>query len=100
MNELTIAGLVALVGFAALGQTVTGFGFALMAMPLVTFVLGVRTAAPLVALMGLTLYTINIIRYHASVIWREVLQLGIAAAIGVPVGIWALAKTRNSIARW
>jgi uncharacterized membrane protein YfcA len=99
MSELTIVGLVAFVGFAALSQTLTGFGFALMAMPLVTFVLGVRTAAPLVALMGLTLYTINIIRYHASVIWQEVLQLGIAAAIGVPVGIWALANVNESVVK-
>ncbi len=99
MSELTIVGLVALVGFAALGQTVTGFGFALMAMPLVTFVLGLRTAAPLVALMGLTLYAINIIRYHASVIWREVLHLGIAAAIGVPFGILLLANVNESITK-
>jgi hypothetical protein len=44
--------LFTIVFLAALLQTTSGFGFALMAMPLVALVIGVKAAAPLVALTG------------------------------------------------
>ncbi len=58
-------------------------------MPVATLVLGVRTAAPLVALTALTLYLVNILRYRESLNLREISRLAAAAAVGVPVGIWA-----------
>lgn len=90
--------LLAIVVFAAaLLQTLSGFGFSLIVMPLITLVMGLRTAAPLVALAGLTLYTINVIRYRRSINFDEVLRLGAAAALGVPVGVWALTSVSESI---
>lgn len=92
--------LVAVIVFlAAFLQTLSGFGFALIVMPLITIVLGLRTAAPLVALAGLTLYTINLIRYRQAVNIREVLRLGAASALGIPVGIWALVNVDESVVR-
>jgi len=82
--------LFAIVLLTAFLQTITGFGFALMAMPLVTLALGMRTAAPLVALLGGTLYGVNLLRQRQALPRREVLSLGAAAAVGVPVGIWGL----------
>ena len=41
--------------FAALLQGVTGFGFALVAMPLLAFLLDAPSAAALVALLGVVL---------------------------------------------
>ncbi|NLE75162.1 MAG: sulfite exporter TauE/SafE family protein [Chloroflexi bacterium] len=75
---------------AALQQTLTGFGFALVVMPLVTLLLGIRTAAPLVALAGFTVYLVNLIRHRDSVDLREVGRLALGSALGAPVGIWAL----------
>jgi uncharacterized membrane protein YfcA len=92
--------LVALMVFAAVFmQTLSGFGFALMLMPLTTLLLGLRTAAPLVALLGLTAYTINIIRYRRAVNIPELLRLGAACALGVPFGIWALTNVDEWIIR-
>ena len=82
---------------AAFAQSLTGFGFALIMMPLVTVVLGVRTAAPVVALAALTVYTVNLVRYRRSINLREVLRLGIASAAGVPVGIWVLSNANEAI---
>ena len=82
---------------ATMLQTITGFGFALIVMPLVTLVLGLPIAAPLVALTGLTLYAINVVRYRNALIAREVTRLGIAAALGVPVGVWALTHVDEAI---
>ena len=94
MTTVLIATIVFLAAFV---QTLSGFGFALIVMPLITIVIGLRTAAPLVALAGLTLYTINLIRYRQAVNVKEVLRLGAASALGIPVGIWALTNVNESI---
>jgi hypothetical protein len=51
---MTVLWIVAIVVVAAVLQSLTGFGFALIVMPLVTLVIDLQTAAPLVALAGLT----------------------------------------------
>ena len=89
--------IVVVVFSAALVQTLSGFGFALLVMPIVTILIGLRAAAPLVALVGLTLYIINFIRYRRAISFRELLRLGVACALGVPVGIWALIHVDESI---
>ena len=90
--------LVALLVFAAVFvQTLSGFGFALIVMPIITLLLGLGRAAPLVALLGLTAYSINLVRYRRSVNLKELLRLGGACALGVPIGIWALIHVDESI---
>lgn len=92
--------LIAIVFFSASQQTVTGFGFSLILMPLCTIIFGLSTAAPLVALQGLTLYVVNLARYHRQVNIRESLRVGIAAALGVPIGVWALASIDAAIIKF
>jgi len=94
---MTIALVVAVVFCAAFVQSLSGFGFALIVMPLITLVVGLRTAAPLVALAGLTIYTINLIRYRQAVNLKEVLRLGASSALGIPVGVWALTHVDESL---
>lgn len=73
---------------AAFLQAVSGFGFALLAMPLVTLALGLETAAPVVAAAGLLLYVANTLRLRRHVNWREWARLGAAGLLGVPLGFW------------
>lgn len=91
--------LFAIVLLAALLQTTSGFGFALLAMPLVALVIGVKAAAPLVALVGWTLYAVNLVRYRRGLDWRVVLPLAVAAALGVPLGVWALGNLNEDIVK-
>ena len=91
--------IVITVFFAAIVQSISGFGFALIVMPLLSLLMGLRTAAPLVALTALTLYTVNLIRYRRAVDGRRVLRLGVACALGVPVGLWALASVDESVVK-
>jgi uncharacterized membrane protein YfcA len=86
-----------LVFFAALVQSLSGFGFAVIIMPLITLVLGLQAAAPMVALTALTVYVINLIRYRQAINLEEVLRLGVASACGVPIGIWALGNVNETL---
>jgi uncharacterized membrane protein YfcA len=99
MNDfaLTAFALGVIVVFAAFQQTITGFGFSLIVMPLASFVLGLRVAAPLIALASLMLYTINLVRYRDAVNFAEVKPLALAAIFGVPVGVWLLANVNESL---
>ena len=95
----TVSVLVAATLAATIVQTLAGFGFALVMMPIVTLCLGLRLAAPLVALIALTLYVWNTVRYHASLNLREVWPLACAAVAGVPVGVWAVARASESLVK-
>jgi len=96
---MTPALIVAIVLSAAILQCLTGFGFAAIIMPLLTLLLGLQTAAPVVALAGLTVYGINIIRFRRAVNFREVWRLVGASALGIPVGIWVLGQVDESLMR-
>ena len=76
--------------FAIFTQSVTGFGLALVSMPLLTAVLGIQTAAPLVALFALVAELILLIYYREDFSLRVVWRLAIAAVAGIPLGILAL----------
>ncbi len=87
---MTTALLAFFVFVAALTQTLSGFGFSLIVMPLAVHLLGIRTAAPLVAMSALTLNIINVIRYRQSLDFSEIKRLGLLTVLGIPVGVWAL----------
>lgn len=92
--------LLAIIIFAAAFlQFTSGFGFALVAMPLCTLLFGVRTAAPLVALAGLTVQLINVVRFRRTINRRELVRLGVASALGVPVGVWGLSSLDAELAK-
>lgn len=102
MSDIPVVPLVfvALAFLSALQQTVSGFGFALFLMPIATIIFGLRTAASLVALVAVTLYAINLLRYRNAVNFGQVLRLGIAAAIGAPIGVWVLVNVDELIVKW
>jgi len=87
---MTTAFLACFVFIAALTQTLSGFGFSLIVMPLAVHLLGIHAAAPLVAMGALTLNIINVIRFRQSLDFSEIKRLGLLTILGIPVGVWAL----------
>lgn len=85
--------------FAASVQTLTGFGFSLIMMPLAVLTLGLQTAAPLVALVGLTLSLVNAWRNRKAVDVGELRVLVVVAALGVPVGLWLLVSVNERVVK-
>ncbi|HEX2905806.1 MAG TPA: sulfite exporter TauE/SafE family protein [Phototrophicaceae bacterium] len=67
--------------------SVSGFGHALVAMPLLTPALGVRMAAPLMALASMTGEIIMLIRHRRNLNFKAVSRLALASAIGIPIGV-------------
>lgn len=88
--------LLVLVTFAAAFiQSLTGFGSALVAMAVLPTLLGIRTAAPLVALLAGTLEAVLLLRYRGAVNLRAVWPLLAASALGIPLGVLALAHVQG-----
>ena len=96
---MTAIPIFVLVFLAALIQSISGFGFAVIIMPLITLVLGLQVAAPMVALTALTVYVINLVRYRQAINVGEVLRLGAMSALGVPIGIWALGNVSETLVK-
>ncbi len=71
-------------------QSFSGFGFALVAMPLATPVLGLKVSAPLVALLGLTAEVVLLIYFRQALALREMGILILASLPGTVLGITAL----------
>ncbi|MBX3178851.1 MAG: sulfite exporter TauE/SafE family protein [Candidatus Hydrogenedentes bacterium] len=73
-----------------MAQSAVGFGSMLIAMPLLTFVLPLQVAAPVLALIGppTTIYIFHLNRHGVD--WREVGRIMAGALAGVPLGLWAL----------
>lgn len=97
---MTFLLLALIVFFAALMQTLSGFGFALLVMPLLTLVMGLGTAVPLVSLIAVTLYAVNLARYRRSINLGELKRLALAAALGVPVGLWVVTSVPETAVKF
>jgi uncharacterized protein len=72
---------------AALIKATLGFGESLLAMPLLTLLLGLSTATPLVGLLATTLTLIMLGSSWRKIDLRSTWRLLGAAALGVPIGV-------------
>lgn len=72
---------------AAFTQAVTGFGSALVGMPLLSPVVGVRVASPLMAVISITLNSSLLLIRRQAVRWHAMWQIILAAMVGIPFGI-------------
>lgn len=80
--------LVTLIIFLAIFvQASTGFGLALVSMPLLVAVIGIQVAAPLVALIALVGEVAILFRYRQALTLRAVALATGAGLFGVPLGI-------------
>ena len=90
--------LIALIVFVAIFvQSLVGFGLALVSMPLLVAVVGLRVAAPLVALFGLLAEVLMLYHYRAALNLRAVWRIALTSVIGVPVGVWGLRQVDEAI---
>src|SRR5262245_29962540 len=84
---MTLITLPLIFAFAFFVFGVTGFGSALVAMPLLTPLIGLGMASPLFALVSLTGEGIMLFRYRHQLNIRAVWRLILASLIAIPIGI-------------
>ncbi|MCO5091519.1 sulfite exporter TauE/SafE family protein [Bosea sp. (in: a-proteobacteria)] len=103
MPGLAAGGIAALVAATLLGGLVrgfTGFGFAMVFMPLASIVLGPVAALGLIWFVDLP-FALPIAAYSARrAEWREILPLLLTATLALPVGIWLLIWLDRETMRW
>lgn len=72
--------------FASFTQGMTGFGFALISVPLVGILAGVKYAIPLAAICGLVVNIYLILKLKNHVKFLDLQELLISAIFGIPLG--------------
>lgn len=87
---ILIVAVLIVVFLAALLRATVGFGDALLAMPLLTLLLGIQAAAPLVALIGMAIALLILWGSWHDLDLRAVGQLVVASLLGMPIGVWLL----------
>ena len=78
-------------------QSVSGFGVALVAMPLLSPMLGLKQAAPLMAMVSGTLQIVLLVHFRRLIRISAVWRLCAASALAIPVGIYGLERLDESI---
>ncbi|MBE9060508.1 sulfite exporter TauE/SafE family protein [cf. Phormidesmis sp. LEGE 11477] len=74
------------VGAASFIRGVSGFGAALIIMPVLSGLTSIYVAAPLVAILGLTIDTLLCLYYRRSFDWGLVGKLWLGSLLGIPLG--------------
>lgn len=92
--------LIVLVFFVStLVRSTFGFGNALIAMPLLVLIIGIKQATPLVALVGLLIALIMLIREWRAMVWKDTLVLLISSLIGLPLGLALISFVPEDLVR-
>lgn len=68
-------------------RQISGFGFALLSMPLITFIAGIRVATPLVALTAVVIGLLVVVPSWRDADRRALTGLLLASVVGIPVGV-------------
>ena len=98
MNFTLLYPLVLLIIFlSALIQSAFGFGNALISMPLLVLILSVKTAAPLVALIGIVIAVVMLLREWRELDFKAAIYLILSTLVGIPLGLFFLKSSPEYI---
>lgn len=98
MSSLSVFLLaLAVIFISTLIRSTIGFGNALIAMPLLVILIGVKAASPLVALTGSVISIFMLIQGWRALQWKETLILLAASLPGIPLGLFLLTSAPESI---
>lgn len=98
-EPLTLALCVAVMFLAAMVRATWGFGDSLVAIPLLSLIVGMTTASPMLMLVSVTL-AILMLRERPSLIeWAVIARLLLGALAGIPLGLFVLTDLPEAWAR-
>jgi uncharacterized protein len=97
MDLSIICLILAIIFLGAIVRSTLGFGNALVTMPLMCLIIGLRTAAPISAFISTTIALVILINNWKFVNLKSVWRLILSSAIGIPLGIYILTSINNRI---
>ena len=97
MDSLDVALVCGIIFVGSLVRSTLGFGEALIAMPLLAFVVPTQMAAPLVAVVSSFNAILILYREWRQISFRETGGLTISALMGIPIGIWLLSEGSEAV---
>lgn len=83
----TVAAVAGIILLAAVVQRAVGFGSALLAVPLMTFVIPTKSAVVIAFLIGTATSAWLFLHFWSQVEWRTTRRLGVGTIMGAPVGV-------------
>ncbi|WP_421699642.1 TSUP family transporter [Ancylobacter sp.] len=78
----------------------SGFGGALIFVPLVSAAYGPRVAVPLLLVIDTLMTLPFVVPALRACVWRQVAPLAVGAVVAVPAGVWVLQHTDPLVVRW
>ena len=93
----TLVGVMIVLFLAALVKSAIGFGESLTAMPLLSFLISVKIAAPMVALLGAIASVLILVSTWRDVDLKSAWRLLLGAACGVPLGLYILQNVPEQV---
>ncbi len=86
--------------FAGFNQGLSGFGVILVAIPLLTLFLDIKTVIPLTALSALTIAVMLFVQLRGKFEVQKILPCLIGAMPGIPVGVFILKQVDKLVVQW
>lgn len=83
--------------FAGFTQGLSGFGSTLLAIPILTAFLDIKTVIPLTALTGLVMTVFLLIQLRKHLVWKKIISFLIGMLPGIPLGVFFLKKVDKSM---
>jgi len=96
MPNIIVLATVLLAGFVS---GLAGFGFGLVLMAILPYLLSVRVVAPLATLYIPLVFLATIIPVRKHLDWKVLLPVLVGAAVGVPLGVWGLASFPETVVK-
>ncbi len=94
---MTVTFIILAVCLAGFTQGLTGFGFGLVATPLLLLLMDLKEAAALTVLLNLVVCSVTFLSTRRHYSFRQGVGLVAGACLGVPVGIYALVRLDEAI---
>ena len=99
MSLALLTTIVVLIALAAATQSIVGFGYALLVVPVLTALLGPKVAVVASTSVGTALVAWNSLRWRHDIRWREVVTVSIAALCAMPFGLAVLTRADDHVLR-
>ncbi len=94
ITAFLIVFVISLAGFA---QGLTGFGFGLVAMPLLPLLMDFKDAVALTVLLNLVVCATTFLSIRGHYSWRQGLWLVVGTGLGVPAGVYVLIRLNEGL---